>query len=123
VFFDHVKKIIPDPYYRQMVLSYLASCIQFQDRKFYWKIKLRGIEGNGKSIITDIVDVKFFNNDLKSTIIYTAQQKPEDLEKDGLDALYFQNLIEWLQNGGKIQVLNFLKIYYIPKLFNPAIKE
>jgi hypothetical protein len=54
-FMDLVRKLLPDERDRDIVLSYMAACVQFRGRKFQWWPVLQGVEGNGKSTLSACV--------------------------------------------------------------------
>jgi hypothetical protein len=54
-FLDHLAKILPVPEDREILLSYMAACIQYKGVKFQWAPLLQGAEGNGKTLFTRCV--------------------------------------------------------------------
>ena len=59
--------------------------------------------------------------DRRYAIIFTAQQFPEDLVRDGMDGAYFPDLYDWARNrGGYSAVAHYLKTYPIPAELDPA---
>lgn len=50
-FLDFLAKLLPDARDRQILLTYLAACVQHKGRKFQWWPVLQGVEGNGKTLI------------------------------------------------------------------------
>lgn len=50
-FLGFLEKILPDPRDRQIMLSYMAACVQYPGHKFQWWPVLQGTEGNGKSLL------------------------------------------------------------------------
>lgn len=62
-------------------------------------------------------------NDRRYAMFFTAQQKAEDLARDGMTGDYFPNLYRWLrEEGGYAMVAYWLKNYPIPDDLNPAGK-
>lgn len=51
-FINHLKKILPDPRDQQIILAYMAACIQHKGVKFQWTPLIQGTEGNGKTLLT-----------------------------------------------------------------------
>lgn len=205
-FFRHLAKVLPDPRDQQILLSYMAACVQHKGHKFGWAPLLQGVEGNGKTLFSECVaqavspryshiakpeeiSEKFnawlfdnvfigvedvyvpeakselleilkpmitgkrqsrrdmgvaaittwvcanflFNsnhkdalrksrNDRRLAIFYTAQQRLEDLARDGMTGDYFPHLYTWLRNGGYAIVSELLHTYPIPPEFNPAVE-
>jgi hypothetical protein len=58
--------------------------------------------------------------DRRFCIFYTAQQKPGDIEKDGMHGDYFPNLYGWLKQDGYAIVADYLETFQIPRELNPA---
>lgn len=54
-FFTHLGKVLPDLRDRQILLSYMAACVQHAGVKFQWAPLLQGCEGNGKTLFTRCV--------------------------------------------------------------------
>lgn len=90
-----------------------------------------GVQGKGKD--QDSVDIcanfimttnhrdaiKKSANDRRFAIFYTAQQKAEDLDRDGMAGEYFPQLYSWLRSGGFAFMSEFLHTYEIPAQYNP----
>lgn len=101
-FLDHLAKVLPDQRDRNILLYYMAACVQHKGVKFQWAPLLQGVEGNGKTLFTRCVSeavgrryVHFppaqeiqekFNSWLFNTIfigvedIYVPDQKREVIE-------------------------------------------
>lgn len=54
-FLRHVAKLLPDERDQQILLSWMAACVQHVGRKFYWSPVLQGTQGNGKSFMTRVM--------------------------------------------------------------------
>lgn len=54
-FIRHLEKVLPDPRDRQILLCYMAACIQHKGIKFQWVPLLQGVEGNGKTLFSRCV--------------------------------------------------------------------
>lgn len=54
-FMRHLEKVLPDSRDRQILLSYMAACVQHKGTKFQWAPLLQGVEGNGKTLFTRCV--------------------------------------------------------------------
>jgi hypothetical protein len=52
-FLRHLEKLLPDAGDRRILLYYLAGCVQFVGHKFQWFPLLVGVEGNGKSFLSE----------------------------------------------------------------------
>jgi hypothetical protein len=54
-FLRHLEKLLPDTRDREIILSYMAACVQFKGKKFHWCPLIQGTEGNGKTLLTRCV--------------------------------------------------------------------
>lgn len=51
-FTEHVRKLLPDARDREILLAYMAACVQHMGVKFQWWPVLQGVEGNGKTLLS-----------------------------------------------------------------------
>lgn len=205
-FLNHLAKVLPEPRDREILLAYMAACVQHKGIKFQWAPLLQGVEGNGKTLFTrcvaeaigrryshfppateisekfnswlfdtifvgiediyvphqkqeifeilkpmitsdylakramqtdqvmrEVVANFIFNsnhkdglkkthNDRRICTLFCAQQRVEDLKRDGMDPEgdYFPKLYEWLRADGYAIVADLLHTYPIPAVYNPA---
>ena len=54
-FLQHLEKILPNPGDRDVLLYYLANCVQHPGHKAQWLPLLVGAEGNGKSLVSRVL--------------------------------------------------------------------
>ena len=54
-FLEHVRKLVPDDNDRNILLGYMAACVQMRGVKFQWAPLIQGTEGNGKTLLTRCV--------------------------------------------------------------------
>jgi hypothetical protein len=54
-FLLHLEKLLPERHDREIILSYMAACVQHKGVKFQWAPLLQGVEGNGKTLLTRCV--------------------------------------------------------------------
>lgn len=54
-FLTHLTKIIPNEHDRDILISYMAACVQHQGHKFQWAPLIQGAPGNGKSLLSRCV--------------------------------------------------------------------
>lgn len=54
-FLNHVKKLLPDTRDQQILLAYMAACVQYPGVKFQWATLVQGTEGNGKTLIATCI--------------------------------------------------------------------
>lgn len=203
-FLIHLNKLFPVVEDQEIILSYLAACVQYQGIKFQWAPVVQGVEGNGKSLLIRCAEAaigkaytvypradqisKHFNgwmygkilvgindifvpdsqretmeimkpmitedrqpierkgidsatlevccnfiintnhkdglrktsNDRRFAPFFTPQQDKADLKRDGMDGDYFNNLFNWLRDGGYAYVSEYLHTFQIPEHLNPA---
>jgi hypothetical protein len=55
-FLTHLAKLLPDERDRNILLSYMAACVQYKGIKFQWAPLIQGAEGNGKTLLSRCVD-------------------------------------------------------------------
>ncbi len=55
-FVEHIKRMLPVERDSQILLNYLAACVQYPGVKFQWMPVLQGIEGNGKSMLIECME-------------------------------------------------------------------
>jgi hypothetical protein len=51
-FLAHLEKILPNHKDQQIILAYMAACVQHKGAKFKWTPLIQGVEGNGKSTLS-----------------------------------------------------------------------
>jgi hypothetical protein len=51
----HIAKLFPDANDQKILISYLAACVQFPGVKFRWAPLIQGVQGNGKSLISEVL--------------------------------------------------------------------
>lgn len=54
-FMTHLAKLFPVESDREILLSYMAACVQYKGVKFQWAPLIQGCEGNGKTLFTRCV--------------------------------------------------------------------
>lgn len=55
-FLDHLRRLLPNERDRQIMLAYLAAMVQHVGVKFQWCTVLQGAEGNGKSLLSAVME-------------------------------------------------------------------
>jgi hypothetical protein len=56
-FFEHVAKLLPIKADRDILIAYMAACVQYPGTKFQWAPLLQGVEGNGKTLVTSVLSL------------------------------------------------------------------
>jgi primase-polymerase (primpol)-like protein len=54
-FLNHLAKLLPGQRDREILLAYMAACVQFPGVKFQWAPLIQGVEGNGKTLFSRCV--------------------------------------------------------------------
>lgn len=54
-FLDFLSRLLPDAHDRDILLHYMASCVQNPGVKFHWWPVIQGAEGNGKTLLMSIM--------------------------------------------------------------------
>ncbi|MCK4822868.1 hypothetical protein KA005_44305, partial [bacterium] len=81
-FLKHCEIMLPDSRDREILISYMAACMQYKGIKFQWCPLIQGCEGNGKSLFTRILSYAIGHR-------YTHIPNPKELGN---------KFNEWLQN-------------------------
>lgn len=50
-FLRHMERMIPNQRDRDILIAYMAACVQYPGHKFQWTPLVQGIDGNGKSLL------------------------------------------------------------------------
>lgn len=54
-FLQHMKRILPRGYDAEILLAYFAACVQYPGVKFQWWPFIQGVEGNGKTMLSELL--------------------------------------------------------------------
>ena len=55
-FLEHLERLLPDESDREVLLSYLAACVQQMGAKAQWCPVVQGMEGNGKTVMYSVME-------------------------------------------------------------------
>ena len=55
LFYDHLKKVLPDHHDALVLLYFMAAVVQYKGVKFQWAPLIQGVEGNGKTLFSRCV--------------------------------------------------------------------
>jgi len=75
-FVNHVRKMLPDPRDADLLLHWMASCVQNPGAKFQWWPVVQGVKGNGKSLLLDVMTAAIGDR-------YSHKVRAESLTKTG----------------------------------------
>lgn len=84
-FTNHLAKMLPDENDRNILMAYMAACVQHIGAKFQWTPLLQGCEGNGKTLFITCISAAVGNR-------YTHLPNASDLGGNGA------KFNSWLQN-------------------------
>jgi len=54
-FLDHLRRLIPNDRDREIALSFFKFIVQYPGRKARWALFVQGVQGNGKSLISNVL--------------------------------------------------------------------
>lgn len=103
-FLDFLKKLLPYEMDRQIILAWMASCVQNPHHKFQWAPVLQGTEGNGKTFVMNCVAHAIGNE-------YVHRPNPRELTEkfnEWVERSLFV-LVEEVHMEGRRDVLDSLK--------------
>lgn len=116
-FLDHVALLFPDEEDRNIILGYMAACIQHKGKKIYWAPVIQGCEGNGKSLLGNVIEFAIGSR-------YSHRPQADDIGNN-FNAWAFRKLfvaVEEVKVGDKFSLIDTLKpmitnerIPYTPK--------
>lgn len=84
-FLNHLALLFPCETDREIILSYMAACVQYKGQKFAWAPMIQGIEGNGKSLLIHVLTHAVGSR-------YTHKPNAQELGSGG------SKFTAWLQN-------------------------
>ena len=84
-FLDHLRKLLPIDNDREILLSWMAACVKFPGFKLQWCPVVQGVEGNGKSMLIDVMTYAMGSR-------YTHIPNPDDLISNG------SKFTAWIEN-------------------------
>lgn len=104
-FLNHVAKLIPSPLSQRQLISYFAALVQRQGIKFQWCPVIQGVEGNGKTWLTQCLAYAVGYR-------YTHFPKADEITGRFNDWLYGKILIavEDISNNPAIDVIEPFKV-------------
>jgi hypothetical protein len=86
LFLRHLEKLYPVGRDAEILVSYMAACVQYQGEKFKWAPLLQGVEGNGKTFFSKCVEYAIGQR-------YTHWPRADKMDKQFNAAFYGKLLI------------------------------
>ena len=104
-FLNLVSKIMPEKLDRDIILSYMAACVQYPGVKFQWCPLIQGTDGNGKTFLASCVSKAVGER-------YTHSPNSQDLTNKFNDWMYRRLfiIVEEVYLGGRDDIMENLKV-------------
>lgn len=112
----HIAHLLPDPVEQDLVINYLAHNIQHPGEKIPWSIVLQGVQGDGKSLLAELMQITLGVRNVRIMNVQTLES-PFTGWATGQCMTFIEELK--LDNFRKYEVLNNLK----PYISNPMVEE
>jgi hypothetical protein len=91
------------------------------------EVERKGVDAAGADVVGNFLlnsnhkdGLRKTRDDRRIAPYFTAQQEPEDVQRDGMGREYMDALYAWLEADGYAIVAEFLWTYQIPRHLNPA---
>ena len=116
---NHVAHILPDKVEQDIFINYLAHNVQFPGKKLYWAIILQGVEGDGKSFFSEMMQSILGIHNVRSMSALTLESN-----FSGWAVGQCMSFIEELKLDSlrKFDVLNNLKPYITNQSIEVTLK-
>lgn len=104
----HIAHLLPNPIEQDIVINYLAHNVQFPGVKLQWGIVLQGVQGDGKTLLAELMQLTLGINNVRLLNVQTLESN-----FTGWAAGQCMTFIEELKldNFRKYEILNNLKPY------------
>lgn len=105
-FLRHVALMLPDQDDQEILLSYMAACVQYPGIKFHWCPIIQGVEGNGKTLLSLCVEAAVGRR-------YSHFPKAQEIAEKYNDWLYgklFIGVEDIYVPDSRVELLEILKI-------------
>jgi hypothetical protein len=105
-FMNFLAKLLPSKRDRDILLAYMAACVQYPGVKFQWAPVLQGTEGNGKSLVASCVAYALGPD-------YVHEPRASQLAEkyNGYLEAKLLMIVEEIHMGGRREMLDELKPY------------
>lgn len=105
-FMDFLSRLLPSKRDRDILLAYMAACVQYPGVKFQWAPVLQGTEGNGKSLVASCVAYALGPD-------YVHEPRASQLAEkyNGYLEAKLLMIVEEIHMGGRREMLDELKPY------------
>jgi len=110
----HIAHLLPDKYEQSIIINYLAHNVQHAGKKIPWSIILQGVQGDGKSFISEMMKHVLGASNCASINVESLDEKFTPWA-EGNVMVFIEELK--LDNYKKYETLNKLK----PYITNPTV--
>jgi hypothetical protein len=105
-FMDFLTRLLPVKRDRDILLAYMAACVQYPGVKFQWAPVLQGTEGNGKSLVASVVAYA-----LGPDFVHEPRASQLAEKYNGYLEAKLLIVVEEVHMGGRREMLDELKPY------------
>ena len=112
----HLEHLLPDEKERNILINYLAYNVQNPGVKMNWSIVLQGVQGDGKSLLAEMMQIVMGYNNVRIMNVASLESNFTGWAT-GQCMTFIEELK--LDNTRKYEVLNNLK----PYISNPVVEE
>ena len=112
----HIAHLLPNEVEQDIVINYLAHNVQYPGEKIQWAIVLQGVQGDGKSLLAEMMQHVLGKNNVRTMNVQTLESSFTGWAT-GQCMTFIEELK--LDNFRKYEVLNNLK----PYISNPIVEE
>lgn len=116
---SHIAHLLPDEEEQNIVINYLAHCVQYPGKKIHWAIVLQGVQGDGKSFIAEMMRHIMGVHNVRMLDVQVLES-PFTAWAVGQCMTFIEELK--LDNYRKYEVLNNLKPYITNDAINVHAK-
>lgn len=109
-FMNFLGKLLPAKRDRDILLAYMAACVQYPGVKFQWAPVLQGTEGNGKSLVASCVAYA-----LGPDMVHEPRASQLAEKYNGYLEAKLLMIVEEIHMGGRREMLDELKPYITNK--------
>lgn len=109
-FMNFLAKLLPSKRDRDILLAYMAACVQYPGIKFQWAPVLQGTEGNGKSLVAGCVAYA-----LGPDLVHEPRASQLAEKYNGYLEAKLLMIVEEIHMGGRREMLDELKPYITNK--------
>lgn len=109
-FMNFLAKLLPSKRDRDILLGYMAACVQYPGVKFQWAPVLQGTEGNGKSLVAGCVAYA-----LGPDMVHEPRASQLAEKYNGYLEAKLLQIVEEIHMGGRREMLDELKPYITNK--------